>query len=341
VNYRKIFFQVSLLTAFLLLALVITIWGRKKEYISIAGFTQGTTYHITYESKKGEQYQSKIDSLLSSFDMSLSIYEPASIISRFNRNVSGTVADDKFTTVFFKSLEVNKETSGAFDITVGPIVNALGFGSSDTINVDSTMIDSLLAYIGMNKVQLSNGKLVKSDPHVTLDVNAIAQGYAVDLVADFLEKQKIRNYMVEIGGEVRAKGKNDRNQIWRIGIDRPVEGNMMPGANLQAIVALKNKSLATSGNYRKFYVKNGIKFVHTINPKSGYPVVSNLLSATVVAKDCMTADAYATAMMVFGVDKSIAFLKEHDFLNAFLIYADEQGRFQVYVTPGLKKALSQ
>ncbi len=141
-------------------------------------------------------------------------------------------------------------------------------------------------------------------------MNAIAQGYSVDLVADFLEQRGIRNYMVEIGGEVRARGKNDSNQIWRIGIDKPLEGNMLPGANLQAIVTLNNRSLATSGNYRKFYEKNGIKFVHTINPKTGYPVVSNLLSATVVADDCMTADAYATAFMVFGVERSIEFLED-------------------------------
>jgi len=147
--------------------------------------------------------------------------------------------------------------------------------------------------------------------------------------------------MVEIGGEVRAKGKNDRNQVWRIGIDKPLEGNMIPGADLQAIIKLNNRSLATSGNYRKYYEKNGIKFVHTVNPKTGYPVVSNLLSATVVADDCMTADAYATALMVFGINKSIAFLKAHKFLEAYLIYADQQGRFQVYVTPGLIRYIAE
>jgi thiamine biosynthesis lipoprotein len=278
---------------------------------------------------------------LDNFNKSLSIYDPASIISRFNQNIPGTLADLKFTEVFNKSLEVYHNTDGLFDITVGPIVNALGFGNTDTLNVDSTLIDSLLQYVGMNKVSLKDGMLVKGHPNMQLDVNAIAQGYSVDLVAAFLEGKKIKNYLVEIGGEVRARGKNERRKVWRIGIDKPIEGNNIPGQNLQAIVALKNKSLATSGNYRKYYEKNGIKFVHTVNPKNGYPVISNLLSATIIADDCTSADAYATALMVMGTDQSIAFLQTHDFLEAYLIYTDQEGRFQVYATPGLARFIDE
>jgi thiamine biosynthesis lipoprotein len=193
----------------------------------------------------------------------------------------------------------------------------------------------------MDKVILQDGMLIKKDKRMNIDVNALAQGYSVDIVSAFLEGRKVKNYLVEIGGEVRAKGRNDRNQVWRIGIDKPVEGNMLPGAELEAIIKLRNRSLATSGNYRKFYERNGIKYVHTVNPRTGYPVVSNLLSATVVASDCMTADAYATAMMVFGIDKSIEFLKENDFLDAYLIYTDEQGKFTIYVTPGLSKSITE
>ena len=338
---KKLLIQLSLLAFFFLLALMISITGKKGTYISFAGFIQGTTYRITYESRNGEHYQVLVDSLLKDFDNSLSIYEPNSIISRFNRNEPGTKADEKFIEVFNKSAEVNKKTGGAFDITVGPIVNALGFGSGDTLDVDSALIDSMKAYIGMEKVTLKDGRIIKENEHVLLDVNAIAQGYSVDLVAEFLESRKIKNYMVEIGGEVRARGKNERNQTWRIGIDKPVEGNMIPGADLQAIIRLNNRSLATSGNYRKFYSNNGIKFVHTINPATGYPVVSNLLSATVIANDCMTADAYATALMVKGVEESITFLNDNDFIEAYLIYSDEQGRFQVYLTPGLKKYIAE
>jgi FAD:protein FMN transferase len=337
----KIIIRILLLLGFILLAYVISITGKKGEYITLVGFTQGTTYHIIYESKHGEDYQVLVDSLLADFDGSLSIYQPNSLISRFNRNEPGTRADEKFSAVFNKSYEVFKNTNGAFDITVGPIVNALGFGSTDTLQVDSTMIDSLLQYVGMEKVSLKDGVLMKQNDNIVLDVNAIAQGYSVDLVAKLLEQRNIRNYMVEIGGEVRARGKNERNQVWRIGIDKPVEGNMIPGANLQAVLRLKNRSLATSGNYRKYYEKNGIKFVHTIDPKTGYPVVSSLLSATVVASDCTTADAYATALMVFGVDRSIEFLNKHKFLDAYLIYADQGGRFRVFSTRRLQRFIEE
>lgn len=338
---RNTILQLAVVVVFFLVAFFLTRTGKKQHYEKIAGFAQGTTYSIIYESDRGENLQSSIDSLLTDFDRSLSIYQPNSIISRFNRNDPETIADTKFIEVFNKSKEVFTITRGAFDITVGPVVNALGFGSSDTLEVDSLMIDSLLQYVGMNKVNLEQGRLTKESPNIKLDVNAIAQGYSVDLVARFLEGRGIRNYMVEIGGEVRARGKNEKRSVWKIGIDKPQEGNMLPGSNLQAIVSLDRKSLATSGNYRKFYEKDGVKYVHTINPKTGFPVVSNLLSATVVAEDCIIADAYATALMVMGLNQAIEFLKTHRFLEAFLIYADTQGRFQVYFTPGLEKYIEQ
>ncbi len=340
-KFGKTAVQLVLLVFIILIVCLVSLTGKKGEYIRLAGFAQGTTYHITYESKNGENLQNQIDSILADFDMSLSIYQPNSVISRLNRNEPGTRADQKFKAVFNKSLEVYEKTNGAFDITVGPIVNALGFGNTDTLRVDSTLIDSLLLYVGMHKVSLRYDILIKKSKNIVLDVNAIAQGYSVDVVSDFLEARKIKNYMVEIGGEVRAKGKNDRNQFWKIGIDRPQEGNMLPGSDLQAIISLRNRSLATSGNYRKFYEKDGIKFVHTVNPKTGYPVISNLLSATIVSNDCMTADAYATAFMVFGLDRSMAFLKENKFLDAYLIYADEEGKFRVFATQGLQKFIEE
>jgi thiamine biosynthesis lipoprotein len=338
-NLKKFLIQILLLAFFFGLAFIITKAGKRGEYISFVGFAQGTTYRITYESKKGINYQATVDTILSEIDRSLSIYDTNSILSKFNRNEEGTLADEMFTEVFKKSVEVNRQSNGSFDITVGPVINAMGFGSGDTLNVDSTLIDSLKNYIGMEKVSLENGKLIKSNPNIILDMNAIAQGFSVDVVADFLESEKIRNYLVEIGGEVRTRGKNDRSMIWRVGIDKPIENNMVPGAELQAIISLKNRSLATSGNYRKFYMKNGIKFVHTIDPETGYPVISNLLSATVVADDCTSADAYATAMMVMGLDKSIEFLKDNTFLDGYLIYSDSLGNFKTFITPGLEKFL--
>jgi FAD:protein FMN transferase len=341
-KFKRIILQLAILIAVFVLVYTLSSDRKNNQYISFFGFTQGTSYHITYKSNKGEHLQSAIEKLLSDFDQSLSIYNPNSIISRFNRNDTNVVADDLFVSVFNKSFEVYKKTNGAFDITVGPIVNALGFGSKeDTMNVDTAMIINLRKYVGMNKVKLQNKRLIKADTNIVLDVNAIAQGYSVDLVADFLESKNIHNYLVEIGGEVRAKGKNERREVWKIGIDKPAEGNSIPGSSFQAILRLNNLSSATSGNYRQFYVKDGIKYVHTIDPKTGFPVISNLLSATVVAKDCITADAYATAFMVFGVDKTIAFLKENNFLNAYLIYTDEKGYFKTYMTPQLKQIIEE
>lgn len=338
-NFKRILLQIAIVVIAFLVVFKLTS-GDKNLYVNFAGFAQGTTYHITYKSKKGEQLQPVVEELLADIDRSLSIYNHESLISKINRNVPVEV-DSMFSEVFRKSREVNLITGGAFDITVGPIVNALGFGSGDTLNVDSVLIRRLIQYVGMEKVALKNGQVVKSDTNIVLDVNAIAQGYSVDVVSRMFESRNIKNYLVEIGGEIRAQGKNKKGLPWSVGIDKPVEGNNIPGANLQAIIRLDNLSSATSGNYRKFYEKNGVKYVHTINPKTGFPVVSNLLSATVVAADCTTADAYATALMVMGLDKSVAFLKSHPFLQGYLIYANDQGMFKTYMTPGLKNKIEE
>jgi FAD:protein FMN transferase len=318
----------------LIIASVLLISHRKGngQYIKNAGFIQGTTYHVTYKSPGGKDLQKDIDSVLADFDRSLSNYLPTSVIARINRNDPTVEADKKFITVFKKSLDVNRKTGGAFDITVAPLVNAWGFGFAASSRTDSAAIDSLMQYVGLDKVSLSGKKIIKKSPGVTLDVNAIAQGYSVDIVSEYLEKKKIKDYMVEIGGEVRTRGKNDKGNVWRIGIDKPVEGNMIPGQELEAIVQISGHSLSTSGNYRKFYEKDGIKYAHTINPATGYPALSNLLSVTIIADDCLTADAYATACMVMGLEKSIEFLDHHKFLDAYLIYSDEKGQFKVYFT---------
>lgn len=308
----------------------------EKEYLKIGGETQGTTYNITFEYEKGKNLKAEIEAVLKDFDNSLSTYEPASVISRINSNDPDVVADEKFIKVFNDAKEIYKTTGGAFDITVAPIVNAWGFGFAPGMEVDSAVIDSLLLYVGMDKIRLSDNKIEKDCPDIMLDVNAIAQGYSVDVVAEFMESKKIENYMVEIGGELKCKGLNPRGEDWKIGIDRPEEGNLIPGAKLQAIVALKSKSLATSGNYRKFYEKDGVKYAHSINPKTGYPVLSRLLSATVLADECITADAYATAFMVMGLERSMKFLSAQTELQAYLIYSDEEGNFKVYSTPGMK-----
>jgi thiamine biosynthesis lipoprotein len=330
-----------ILAFFVAAVLFVSLRNTRGQYIKLAGLTQGTSYHITYQNRQGKNLQREVDSLLTDFDRSCSIYLPSSVVSRINQNNPSVEADAKFMRIYNKSIEVNKKTEGAFDITVGPLVNAWGFGFTAASETDSNTIDSLMQFIGMDKVRLSGNRIIKADPGVMLDLNAIAQGYSVDIIAHYLEKLKIRNYMVEIGGEVRTRGRNDKGNIWRIGIDKPIEGNLVPGADLQAILQLSKKSLATSGNYRKFYEKDGIKYAHTLNPKTGYPVISNLLSATVVADDCMTADAYATAFMVMGLDKSIDFLEHNKSLDAYLIYSDEAGRYKVYYSRGFSRYLTE
>lgn len=309
--------------------------------IKIAGEAQGTTYHITWLSKDDLNYKREIDSLLKALDLSLSTYVPASIISRINRNDTGVIADKYFAEVFNKSVEVSEKTGGLFDVTVGPVINAWGFGFTKKASVDSAMIDSLLDFVGYRMVRLEGRKLVKTKARMIIDFNAIAQGYSVDVLASFLESKGIINYLVELGGEVKAKGKKNNNEYWRVGIDQPNE-TATDERPLQAVVQLRDRALATSGNYRKFYIENGKKYSHIINPQTGYPAKHNLLSATVIAGDCTTADAYATAFMVMGLEKSKQFLSENKDLNleVYFIY-DENGVWKTYTSETMKEWIEE
>ncbi len=311
--------------------------GGGGEYYSIQGFTQGTTYRITYQHPTEYDMKERVDSLLKAFDQSLSTYEPTSIISAINRNQDHVKTDTLFRTVFREARRVYQLSGGAFDITVGPLINAWGFGPGEKLEVDSALVDSLLQFVGMEKVDLVGDEVSKSYPGVKLDVNAIAQGYAVDVTALFLEELGCRNYMVEIGGEIRTRGNNPKGSFWRIGVDRPIYGNMIPGQQLQVIISMHNRSLATSGNYRKFYEKDGIRITHSIDPATGYPRDSRLLSATVLTADCMTADAYATSCMVMGLEKAKAFIEGLKHTDAYFIYGDDLGTYQVWYTQGLSK----
>ena len=309
--------------------------------VQLIGEAQGTTYSIQYYSDGNTNYQNEIDSILRAIDQSLSTYVPNSIISRINKNDTAVVADKYFTDVFNKAQEISTLTDGAFDITVAPFVNAWGFGFTKKAEVDSAMIDSLIKYVGYKSIRLENLKVIKPASGVMLDFNAIAQGYTVDVLASFLESKGVKNYMIELGGEVKTKGKKKDNTPWKIGIDQPNETETN-GRPLQAIIQLENQALATSGNYRKFYIDNGKKYAHIIDPKTGYPVNHNLLSATVIAKDCMTADAFATAFMVMGMEKAKQFLFEHKELGleVFIIY-DEHGSLKTYYSDALKDRISK
>ncbi len=312
---------------------------KKSEYVKISGFAQGTTYNITYENSSNEYYGQAIDSILKAFDKSLSSYDSTSIISRINNDDPLVEADDWFVEVFKKSAEVNVISGGAFDITVGPVTRAWGFGDGPVAKHDSAYIDSLLQFVGMDKVKIEDHNVIKKYPGVKIDVNAIAQGYSVDVVCEFFESKGIKNYLVEIGGEVRGKGTNAKDKFWHIGIDKPSDGNMDPGNELQAIIEINNKSLATSGNYRKFFVEDGIKYSHTIDPKTGFPARNTLLSATVVCDDCMTADAYATAFMVLGVERSMELLPKLQDIEVYFVYSNPEGEYEVFFSEGMKKMI--
>lgn len=311
----------------------------KSEYSRVSGFAQGTTYNITYENSTNKDYSQVIDSILKAFDKSLSTYDSTSIISRMNANDTLVEGDDWFVDVFNKSAEINAISDGAFDITVGPVVRVWGFGNGPVAKHDTAHIDSLLQFVGMEKVKLDGRKLVKQMPGVQIDVNAIAQGYSVDVVCDFFDKQGIKNYLIEIGGEVRGKGTNAKDKLWHIGIDRPSDGNLSPGADLQAIIEIDNKALATSGNYRKFFVEDGVKYAHTIDPKTGFPARNTLLSATVVCDDCISADGYATAFMVLGVDKSKELVQKLKGIEVYFVYSNQQGDYEVFFSEGMKKMI--
>jgi thiamine biosynthesis lipoprotein len=331
---------------FLLIVLIFlvpfTSCKKNGNFENFSGFAQGTTYSVVFENRgkiNGQELKGKVEKILSDFDMSLSLYKDSSILSKMNRN-ENVLADKYFTEAFRRSVKISEMTDGAFDITVGPLVDAWGFGPDAHKNFSESKRDSLLRLVGMDKVRLVDGRLVKENPNILLDFNAIAQGYSVDVVSDFLTGLGIRQYLVEIGGEVRVRG-DKHGLLWRIGIDRPSDNNMIPGADLQAILSLKDRSLATSGNYRKFYVENGVKYSHTIDPHTGYPARNRLLSATILADSCSTADGIATACMVMGKDKSIAFLEMHPEFDAFLVYSDEKGNFKTWITENLKKDISQ
>jgi thiamine biosynthesis lipoprotein len=291
-------------------------------------------YKITYQ--HADDLQKDIKEALMEVDNSLSPYNPNSIISRINHN-QDTLLNEHFTHVFELAQHISAETKGAFDITVAPLVNAWGFGFKHSIDIEPSVIDSLRQFVGYEKIRMENGKIVKADERIMLDCSAIAKGYGVDRVAHLLDKKGVEHYMVDIGGEVVVKGKNPRMKTWRIGINKPIEDSLSINQELQTILEVSNVGMATSGNYRKFYYKDGKRYAHTIDPRIGTPVQHSILSATVIAKDCTTADAYATAFMVMGREEAQAFCEAHPELNAYFICDGKDGGYEIYYTEGMRR----
>lgn len=326
----------------LIFLILVSACKKAQVYENFTGFAQGSTYSIIFENSgkySVQDIKSGVEKILHDFDMSLSLYQDSSVLARVNRN-EDVVADAWFIEAFNRSAQISQLTGGAFDITVGPLVKAWGFGPDARKNFSETRRDSLLKLVGMDKVRLAGGRIIKDNPGISLDFNAIAQGYSVDVISDHLSSLGIKSYLVEIGGEVRVRG-DKGGVLWRIGIDRPQDNNLLPGDDLQAVISLKDRSLATSGNYRKFYVENGIKYSHTIDPRTGYPAKNQLLSATIIADSCSTADGIATACMVMGKDKSIEFLGFHPEFDAFLVFSDDNGNFVTWTSENLKRFISE
>lgn len=311
--------------------------------ITYDGEVFNTTYHITFEDNQdGEEWHDSIRAIFKIFDLSLSMFNSESIISAMNNNIENTKANDYVKNVIVKSLEVSKCTSGAFDITVAPLVNLWGFGFKKKDQVTQEAVDSILQFVGYQKITLDkDGYLHKQDKRIQLDASSIAKGYICDIIGNWLNNKGVKNYMVEIGGEIALLGNSPKGKAWRIGINIPEDDIFQRINGIEGILELSDGGVATSGNYRNFYYQNGKRYAHTIDPTTGYPVQKNILSSTVIAADCMTADAYATAFMVMGVEKALEILAKNKSIMAYFIIADEESedKYKVVYSPELYKEI--
>lgn len=329
---------------------VVCFWGCSGgsggAYRSIEGFVQGTTYSIVYQDTAN--LKPAIEQLLEQFDNSLSIYNEGSLLTALNNNTTD-LTDGWFDDCFALSARINRESDALFEPTLRPLIAAYGFGGTQAQQLSEKQIDSIRLIVGFDKLRVEAGRLIKSDKRIQIDFNAIAQGYSCDVVSRFLDSLGVANYMVEIGGEVYAKGVNAKGGKWRIGIDSPYEGNVVAGYDLQTVIEISNRGLVTSGNYRKFItLDNGQKVVHTIDPRTMSPTHHNLLSATILAPNAALADGYATACMVGGLDWSKRFIDKLNHtgdatngvdaadsvnrVDCYLVYANPDGSFATYTT---------
>ncbi len=305
-------------------------------YRKAQGRIFGTVYNITYQHT--DDLQENILKALQEVDSSLSMFNKESTISKINRNDNARL-DKSFLYLFPKAINISEVTEGAFDITVAPLVNAWGFGFKEQKWPDEQTIDSLMEFVGYKKVALNNRQLTKQDTRTMLDMSAIAKGYGADVVAQILDNEKVENYMIEIGGEVVVKGKNDKGNLWKIGVVNPNDTTNNSNQHM-CVLQLDNCATATSGNYRNFYYKDGKKYAHTIDPRTGRPVQHDIISATIIAPQCYEADAYATAFMVMGLDRAKKVLAKQKHLEAYLVYLTDDGQeTATWMTDGFEKHL--
>lgn len=319
---------------FLLLLIVLPSCSARWIYHFQEGPVYGSTYHITYEYKPSVTLEKDINRILERINVSMSNYDPGSTLSRINRNDTSARLDEDLKRVLEVGRIVSVQSDGAFDMTVAPIVNAWGFGFTAREMVTQSMIDSMLEFTGYQKIRIEGDRLIKDDPRIMIDPNGITPGYVADLISEYFESVGIKNYLVEIGGELRCRGKNRQGNSWRVGVDKPLENSLE--RQIQQIFHLDHISVATSGNYRSFYEENGVKYSHTIDPKTGYPARSNLLSATVFTDLCIYADAYATVFMVVGLEKAKEFCMQMPDIQAYFIYSDTDDSIKTWQSPGVQ-----
>jgi len=338
---KRLYWQIP----FLILLIVLTVFIARQnnaKYQHDSGFIFGTIYNVTYQCN--ENLKAEIEAELKKVDNSLSMFNDKSTISQFNKKSEISLDQDTyFKNVYNLAMVISDETNGAFDITVAPLVNAWGFGFKNNKMPDKQQVDSIMKFVGyknIDKIEKDGKEIIrKKDKRTMLDCSAIAKGYGSDVVANFLRSKGITNFMVEIGGEIVTCGVNSKKSPWRIGVTKPDDDTVNVKQEIQTVLNVSNTAMATSGNYRKFYYKDGKKYAHTIDPKTGYPVQHNILSSTVLAKDCATADAYATSFMVLGLEKAQEILKRHPELMAYFIYSDNKNKMQVWYSPSLKKKI--
>ncbi len=334
---KRLLWQVPFLVLLIVGTVLIIRQQRNMPYQKYSDFVFGTTFTVSYQCDSDMNQSIKAE--LMKVDASLSPFNKASIITAINNNEDVT-PDKMFMDVFQLAMDVSRETNGAFDITVAPLVNAWGFGFKSGEKPTAKQVDSLRQIIGYQKVSLVDGKIRKQDPRMMLDCSAIAKGYGTDVVANFLRSRGVKNFMVEIGGEIVTCGVNPSRVPWKVGVIKPTDDSLNVSHEVQTVLNVTDIAMATSGNYRRFYYKDGKKFAHTIDPASGYPVQHNILSATVLAKTCATADAYATSFMVLGLDGARKVLERHPELMAYFIYDDGQGNNAVWFSPSLKDKIA-
>ena len=334
---KRLLWQIPFLVLLIVGTVLIIRQQHNMPYQKCAGTIFGTTYHITYQ--YDEDLQPELEARMKEVDNALSMFNKESIISKVNNN-QPVELNEMFVEVFQQAQKISEDTNGAFDITVAPLVNAWGFGFKNEQMPDKHAVDSLMAIVGYQKVSYDGKHIIKRDPRITLDCSAIAKGYGVDVVAQLLEEKGIDNYMVEIGGEVVTHGISEKRVPWKIGVTKPTDDPLQEGNELQTVLNLTDKAMATSGNYRNFYYKGKRKYAHTIDPKTGYPVQHSILSATVLTNRCMRADAYATAFMVMGFEGAKKVLERNPDLMAYLIY-DDHGKMAVWYSPSLKDKIAK